>query len=345
MKRQFTEGCRGMRRVVAGSVAVAAVALALGACGSDDDTSSTGASTGAATAAAQASGTVDQKLFDLLPDQIKQDKKITFGALWETPPIIGIEPGDTSKPVGITPDLAVALTEVLGVEPEWKNMQWPAQLPGLQSGNVDALFGQVSDGKDREQVIDLVGFYRSPMGLLVQGGNPHGVKSMQEACGLKIGIPAGSQQGDVIKGNSEKFCTSQGKPAIKAAEYPGAQGAIVAIKAGTVDGWMDSTTSTRDIADKSNGAYENVVLPDDQIDPYMERIVGIAVSKNQPGLSNALAGAMQKLAESGQYQEIMEKWKAGDSLVPTEDIKVNYYTGLPAGKKGSASASTATTGG
>jgi len=298
---------------------------------------------GAVTACSGSSGTeqasapvaqavFDQSLHDLLPDKIKQSKQISFGALWETPPIIGVDTSDTSKPVGITPDLATALGQVLGVTPVWQNLQWPAQLPGLQSGNVDALFGQVSDGKEREKVVDLVGFYRSPLAVLVKGGNPRSLKTLADACGLKIGVPSGSQQEAVITANSEKFCTSQGKPAITSVGYPGAQGAIVAIKAGTLDGWMDAATSTREIAQQAGNAYDSVSLPDEQIDPYMERNVGIAVAKTQPGLVNALAGALVKLSESGIYQQTMRKWNAEDAVLPTDQIKVNGYTGIPAGQ-------------
>jgi ABC-type amino acid transport substrate-binding protein len=337
---QLTARLAVFTRVVAGMLAVIAVAATLSACGGSDDSSSSSDGAATTTTSSAAGSGEDAKLAAMLPEKIKSSGKVTFGALWETPPIIGVEGGDTSKPVGITPDLAAAIGKILGVQPEWKNMQWPAQLPGLQSGNVDALFGQVSDGKEREAVIDLVGFYQSPLGLLVASGNPKHIKTMADTCGLKIGIPAGSQQGDVVKGNSEKFCTSQGKPAIKAAEYPGAQGAIVGVKAGNVDAWMDATASVRDIAKKSKGTFDSVVLPDEQIDPYMERIVGIAVNKQNPGLSNALAGAMQKLAADGQYKEIMDKWGAGDSLVPTDKIKVNVYTGTPAGEKPSGTSTT-----
>jgi ABC-type amino acid transport substrate-binding protein len=324
--------------MVGALLAVLAVAATLSACGSDD--SGSGDDSAATTASSAAASGADAKLAAMLPQDIKSSGKVTFGALWETPPIIGVENGDTTKPVGITPDLATAIGKLLGVQVAWKNMQWPAQLPGLQSGNVDALFGQVSDGADREAVIDLVGFYQSPMGLLISGDNPEHIKTMADTCGLKIGIPAGSQQDRIVKGNSEKFCTSQGKPAIKAAQYPGAQGAIVGVKAGNVAAWMDATASVRDIAKKSGDTFGSVVLPDEQIDPYIERIVGIAVSKQNPGLSNALAGAMQKLAADGQYKQIMDKWDAGDSLVPTDKIKVNVYTGAPAGEKPSASSTT-----
>ncbi|MER6826096.1 transporter substrate-binding domain-containing protein [Streptosporangium sp. NPDC000563] len=325
-----------MRALVACSATVALV-VGVGGCGSDSSEGGPAqASASSTTPESSAASAFDQALHDQLPDRIKQSKQIVFGALWETPPIIGIEPGDTSKPVGITPDLAVALGEILGVTPVWKNLQWPAQLPGLQSGNVDALFGQVSDGKEREQVIDLVGFYRSPMSVLVKEGNPHGIKSLSDACGLKIGVPSGSQQEAVVKGNSEKFCVGQGKPAITPIGYPGAQGAIVAIKGGTVDAWMDVTVSVRVIAKESGTAFENVSLPDDQIDPYMERDVAIAISKENPGLSNALAGALGQLARSGEYRKVMDRWDSGDAALPAEDIKVNSYTGLPAGQGASA---------
>lgn len=323
---------RAVRALSTGLSAVVLMGM-VSACGgsSDDDKTTTTAATGD-----QAAATVDQALHDQLPEKVKERNRIEFGALWETPPIIGVEPGDTSKPVGIAPDLAQAIGRVLGVETGWKNMQWPAQLPGLQSGNVDALFGQVSGGKEREQVVDLTAFYRSPLGLLLAAGKGEQVKSFADACGMKIGVPAGSQQVDVVAQNSKKLCVAEGKPAIKSVGYPGAQGAIVAIKGGNVDAWMDSTTSVRDIAKKSNGTFDSMVLPDDQIDPYMERNVTIAVSKSNSGLSRAFAGAMQKLSQSGEYQKIMEKWESGDAIVPEDMLVVNFYSGLAAGEKGSA---------
>lgn len=331
MKAPRTTHRRAVRALATGLSAVVLAGLASGCGGSSDDG---GGSTAAASE--QAATTVDQALHDQLPERIRQRNRIVFGALWETPPIIGIEPGDTSKPVGISPDLAIAIGRVLGVETSWKNMQWPAQLPGLQSGNVDALFGQVSDGKQREQVVDLVGFYRSPLGLLLAEGKGAQIKSLADACGLKIGVPAGSQQVDVVNGNSKKSCVAQGKPAIKAVGYPGAQGAIVAIKGGGVDAWMDSTTSVRDIAKKSNGSFDSIVLPDAEIDAYMERGVAIATAKTQPGLADALAGALQKLSQSGEYQKVMERWDSADATMPEDQLKVNVYTGLAAGEKGSA---------
>ncbi|MEV7013842.1 transporter substrate-binding domain-containing protein [Streptosporangium sp. NPDC051022] len=336
----MTKTTRVADRSTAGALVTCALTVVLAATGCSGSASGgSGASGGSDERQAQASPSTafDQSLHDQLPDRIKQSKQIVFGALWETPPIIGIDPKDTSKPVGITPDLAVALGDVLGVKPVWKNLQWPAQLPGLQSGNVDALFGQVGGGEDREKVVDLVGFYQSPMAILVKGGNPRGLESFANACGMKIGVPSGSTQEATVKGNSDKLCVSQGKAPITAVGYPGAQGAIVAIKSGALDGWMDSATSIRAIAKQSGNTFDGVTLPTEQTDPYMgQDNVSIAMSKAQPGLSNALAGALASLSRSGAYQQIMQKWDAADAVLTVEEIKVNPVTGLPAGQGASS---------
>jgi len=179
-------------------VSAMAAAVVLAGCGGSSGSTETDAASKPA-----GSQAFDQKLFDLLPEDIQQSKVISFGALWETPPYISVDPKDTKTPIGVTPDLAAAVSEVLGVTPKWQNMQWPAQLPGLQAGNVDALWGQVSDTAEREQsVADIVAWSQSPLALLVASGNPEDIGKLGDACGLKVAVPIGSQQSQAVAGVS-----------------------------------------------------------------------------------------------------------------------------------------------
>lgn len=272
----------------------------------------------------------DQKLFDLLPKDIQESKTISFGALWETPPVISVDPKDTKTPIGITPDLAAGVSEILGVTPKWQNMQWPAQLPGLQAGNIDVLWGQVSDSKEREEsVADIISWSQSPLALLVASGNPEGLGALGDACGLKIAVPIGSQQSAAVEGVSGTAC--DGEEPIEAVEYPGAQQAIVALKAGSVDGWFDTASSIREAADA--GGFDVVPLEQEEIGDYMGTISGVAIAKEQPGLTQAIHGALVQLVESGEYQDVLDKWEVGDNALPAEEIKINGFTGIEAGEK------------
>lgn len=291
---------------------------------------STRASSAAMPASAVAPG-FDQKLFNLLPARIKKSKKVSFGALWETPPIIGVDPKKPNVPVGLAVDLVAAVGKVLGITPVWKNLQWPAQLPGLQSGNVDVLWGQVSDTREREQSIaDMVSWMQNPWAILLAGGNPKGVTSLSNACGLKIAVPNGSQQEAVVAGNNAKYCSSKPMTTIG---YPGAQEAVVAIKAGGADAWLDSAPSIGSIVKAAPSDFTSVPLPNAQLLPYGSNISGVAISKRQAGLTRAIAGALKKIAvDGGAYQAAMKKWGTSGGTMPAKHIKINIFTGLPAGK-------------
>ena len=310
----------GLRKVALGVAVVATAAAALAA------------TAGASPAKKAAAPAYDAKIAALLPDSVKQSKKISFGALWETPPVISADPKNPSKPVGLAVDLTDAVAAVLGITPVYKNTQWPAQIPGLQSGAVDVLWGQISDTKEREQsVADIVAWMQDPMALLLAGGNPKGVKSLQTACGLKIAVPPGSTMEALVKGVSDKYCA--GKSAISTVNYPGAKEAIVAIKAGTVDGWTDAGSSIADVVKKDPKNYSMVPVANSLVMEFTSNISGIAVNKKNTGITLALAAALKKIAApGGAYATIMKKYGLTGATMKAKDIKVNTFTGIPAGK-------------
>ncbi len=307
-------------RRIALPVSLALLTGVLAACGSS--------SSGGSSDTAAAAGSADSTLVAELPDSVKSSKQISFGALWETPPVISVTTGNTSTPVGVAPDLAAALAPVLGVSIKWQNMQWPAQLPGVQSGAVNALFGQVSATAEREtSVVDLIPFYRSSMALLMTPDKASGVTGLASMCGKKVGVPVGSIQSDTVKAVSKASCNGND---IKLAEYSGATAAISAVRAGTVDAWMDSTTSQKAVVAKAGNAFTEVEVPDSEFAP---QYTTIAVSKSEPGLTKALLGAMQKIMADGSYAKVMEKYDLKDAEITSDELVVNPVTKTPVGQK------------
>jgi ABC-type amino acid transport substrate-binding protein len=292
-------------------------ATTLTACGADDPSTS-------ASGGGNSSGD-NPALFDTLPDKIKSSGAVTLGALWETPPVISVTASNTSTPVGIAPELADALAPLLGVDMKWKNMQWPAQLPGVQAGAVDALFGQVTITEDREQsVVDLVPFSKATMSLLMSADDADGVTSLADMCGKKLGVPVGSVQTQEVEEASKSYC---GSDEIEIESYQGATLAINAVKAGTVTAWLDNSTS-QDAAVKADSSLAAVVMPDEDIAP---QYTGIAVGKKLPGLTNALVDGLRQLIDDGTYAEILEKYDSASSAVTADEVKANPLTGTAVG--------------
>ncbi|WP_432488810.1 MULTISPECIES: transporter substrate-binding domain-containing protein [Kineococcus] len=304
------------------AAAVLCLAVLTSACSSSTEAASeTSASAAPAPSLAQ-----DAALHEMLPEEVKSSGSLTLGALWETPPMIGVDPADTSTPVGVAPDLAAALGQVLGVQVQWQNMQWPAQLPGVQSGAVDALMGQVTDTAEREQsVVDLVPFYKSTESLLLPKDNPEGVQSLKDMCGLTVGVPVGSTQSETVTAVSDASCAGN---AIELAEYQGATAAISAVRAGTVDAWLDTTTTQEQAVQASSGAFVAQVLPEDE---SPANLTAIAVGKANPGLSNALAGAVKALINDGTYADVLAAHEVQAAAISAEEVVVNPITGTAPG--------------
>lgn len=275
-----------------------------------------------------AESSYDESLHDLLPDSIKDSGTISFGGLWETPPVLSVDPGDPTAPVGFAPELAERFGEILGVEVEWQNLAWPAQIPGLQAGSVDALFGQVSINAERElSVLDLLPFQSRVHGLLVAAGNPEDINAIADLCGLTIAVPIGSAQSAKVIEINEKDCTGKGEDAIKLAEYQGAAPAVQALRAGTVDAWLDVMPNIQATVDSNSDVFAGVEVPEEEMPVEFS---GIAVSKENPGLSEALLGAMRIVIEDGSYAEIYGEDEL--SMITAEDLRINPITGTPAGE-------------
>ncbi|PKZ66895.1 hypothetical protein CYJ73_03975 [Gordonia terrae] len=296
---------------LSGACVAAALAVALGACSTGTVSEPTGAGT-------PASG---------LPAQIAASGALELGAEWSTPPIVGVDPSNTSQPFGIAPDLAAAIGNDLGLTPRWRNMQWPAQLPGLQSGAVDALFGQISDTREREAgEFDLVPFIKTTESLLMSSDKAAGITSLADMCGKTVGAPVGGVQVASVRAVSDERC---GSDPIKISEFQGGVAAVNAVRSGAITAWLDTTPSQKS-AVAADSELTAVVVPDEEIEPIY---TAIAVSKKNGSLATALAESLRRLSENGTYARILADHDSADSSVEIDEITVNPLTGTPAGTK------------
>ncbi|MDF0602449.1 transporter substrate-binding domain-containing protein [Psychromarinibacter sp. C21-152] len=271
---------------------------------------------------------VDTELRDLLPADIKEAGTIVASGAFDNPPAIFADVNDTSVAKGIAPDLSHAMGEILGVTFEWRNTQWPGQLPGLDAGTFDVVWGQISVTEQRErELIDLVPWYQSGIGFLVEEGNPSEVSDWESLCGQIVGVSLGSIFVDVVKNASAKYCADSA--AIRINEYQGNE--EPALRSGQVNAVMDTYTVLTQMADAIPGV-EAVELPQEQSFEFFPGLAGIGVSKEDPGLSKALAGALRSLHENGTWQAIAERYDAGADVPPLDLVKVNALTDTPVGE-------------
>jgi polar amino acid transport system substrate-binding protein len=285
-----------MRTTTSRVVAVLfATLLVASACGSKSSDSSKSSGTTTTTAG------IDAALAAKLPEKVKTAGKIVVATDASYAPNEFFKEDNTTIQ-GMDVDLGKALGGVLGVDVTFENASFDTIIPSLGT-RYDLGISSFTDSKEREQSVDMVTYFQAGTSFLVQKGKNQDLSSLDALCGKKVGVEKGTVQLDDATAQSTT-CTQAGKAAVDVQAFPDQAGANTALSSGQVDVVMLDTPVAEYQAKLSDGAFE-VIGESYGVAPY-----GIAVPKTAEyaGMTDALLGAIQKLASNGTYSSILKTW-------------------------------------
>ena len=201
------------------------------------------------------------------------------------------------NPTGWGVELANAVAEEMGLEPEWQIMPFEGILPRIEEGAINMGSSSFTDNAERQKTVDFVNFldagsmWAAPVGSNV---NP------DDACGLTIAVQADTvQHTDELPAKS-KACEDAGKPAIEILPFDGQPAATTAVVQGQAAAFSADFPVTVDAVNSTDGVLETVGEMFDAA-PY-----GFAVQKGS-GMDKAVQKALQTLMDNGTYLEILTK--------------------------------------
>ncbi|MBE2278437.1 MAG: transporter substrate-binding domain-containing protein [Rhodobacteraceae bacterium] len=253
---------------------------------------------------------------------------IVVAGNFDNPPGLFADMNDPWKPLGVAPELSAAMGEILGVEFEWRNTQWPGQLPGLDAGTFDLAWGQITVTEQRErEILDVIPWAVHSLGLLVPEGNPEGITNWSSACGHSVAVAPGSIFVNILHSASDAHCVSAGLQPIIVREYQGDE--VTSIRSGQAEAALDSHTVLHRMAE-GMGQFGAVELPYEETREY-SGMAGIAMKKEDVGLANALVGALRVLHENGTWMQIANGHDAQVDVPALDQVAINVLSGTPAG--------------
>ncbi|MCX5531364.1 ABC transporter substrate-binding protein [Streptomyces sp. NBC_00006] len=287
------------RIAAVGAIAVAGTLLLTG-CGdqtkSDDSTKS---------------GSTSAPLADKLPKEIRDKGVIRVGSDIAYAPV---EFKDKSgKAIGIDPDLAKAMGKQLGVTFQFQNATFDTLVTGLKSNRYDIAMSAMTDTKDRQNGVDsdtgkkvgdgvdFVDYFNAGVSIYTPKGKTQGIKTWDDLCGKKIVVQRGTVSHDLAKSQAKK-CKSGKKLGIQS--FDDDQQAQTRLRSGGADaGSSDFPVAA--YAVKTAGGGKDFQLVGDQVEaaPY-----GVAVSKDQKQLRDAIKAALDAIIKSGEYDKVIAKW-------------------------------------
>ena len=288
-------------RSIAACLLGAALCVSAAACGTSNEASSSGSETSAASPQAYDVSKIetDEEIAALLPDSVKQDGVLTVGMDTSYAPAEFLAE-DGKTPVGYDVDLSNALAKVLGLKAD------------QQVSKFDVGISSYTITPERMDAVDFVSFYKAGSTWVTKKGNPTNVDTA-DLCGVRVAVQTGTTQEEEVTQMSED-CTKNGKDAID-----------ILSNALQTDVTTNVTTGKADVfyADSPVAGYA-ITQTDGQLEALGEDVgvtkQGIVVKKGDKQTAEALQKAMQKLMDSGVYEEILEQWGAQSGAVDKSEV-------------------------
>lgn len=238
------------------------------------------------------------KLYRSLPADIKTKGKLTFATDPTDPPFQFYSAANNL--VGAEIDLANAVGKVLGVKVEFVTSGFSAIIPGVEAGRFDASVSAFASTTARQKIVDFVTYFNSSRAFLYRKGTLPNIKTEDDLCGLKVGIPAGTTMAKAIVGLSTN-CTTAGKSAIAYSLYPDQATTVLAVKSGRADLTILSAHVSSWWQQNGNGEFDVLLRPTEGADYN-----GMVVRKGS--LTNVMQKAIQRLMDDGTFTTIFTKW-------------------------------------
>ncbi|MDQ1617855.1 MAG: polar amino acid transport system substrate-binding protein [Actinomycetota bacterium] len=288
-------------------VVVAAIALLAAGCGSGSGDTATSPTSKVPTQQQ------DSSLNAKLPNAVQKAGVIKIGTEALYPPFESFG-SDNKTIVGLDPDLANALGQVLGVKVSMTHTAFDGLLTALDGGRFDIVMAAITDTKARQAKYDFADYFTTGQAIVVKKGNPAGIKGVPELCGKSVSVLTASTQEKLLGEFNTKECAAK---KIKVTALPSDKDALLQVQTGRADANFTQDAVGRYNAKTIGGGNQFEVA---NSAPMLPTPVGVVFTKDNTQLRDAFKAALEQLISNGTYEKILAKHDLAGGAVQTVTI-------------------------
>ena len=289
-----------------------ALALLAGGCGGDDVPGSTAKGT---------SDTIEvnEAIRQSLPEAIRERGTLRFATDPSYAPMESYA-ADGRTVIGFDPDLAAALSSVLGIKIEMVAADFSAALDDTAKGEFDGVLSAMTDTVEREKKADFINYLSAGTAIVVRRGNPSGITDLKDLCGRVVAVERATVQQDLLE-RSQQGCGS--KP-ITIRSFKTNADALLQVRTGRAVAILNDYPPAAELTNGPSTRSHYQLASTVQYEPGL---YGIAIAKNNTQLRDALHEALDELLRTGVYHELLSRWGLTTGALQT--TSVNGAGGAP----------------
>lgn len=231
-----------------------------------------------------------------------EEGKLLVGSCLDYPPFESVKNGE---PTGFDVDISTEIADRLGLEIEFIKANFDNIFTDLAGGKFDMVAAASTITAERQQIVDFSDpYFNSRQGLTVNTAETPDIATTDD---LGEGDVVGAQKGTTGLAWAKDNLASQG---VEIKTYDAAPEAFTQLEGGAITAVVNDEGSS--IAEVEQRSDLEVVQAIDTDEKY-----GLALSKDNPDLTEAINGALAEIIEDGTYAQLFTKYFP-DQPVPEE---------------------------
>jgi polar amino acid transport system substrate-binding protein len=245
------------------------------------------------------------------PDRVKAAGTLTTCTDMTNPPSASYEE-DGTTPEGFDVDIAAEIARRWGVTSTlYESAEFDFLIRDLRAGKCDLVIADMtSTYGNRAEQADFVDYLRTWLAFFVAPGNPRGITTLDDLAGKSIAVDPGYAPEAALRAASDELVAA-GTPAIDIITTKMSDEKWVEeLVAGRVDALAGESVEAVYRVDKPPFAGVSEV-GGPALDPQP---LGIAIRKDDAGMKDAVAAAIDAMYADGTMQSIVEKWGMTDAV-------------------------------
>ncbi len=204
---------------------------------------------------------------------------------------------------GLHPDMGREIAERLCLEPEFRNVGFEVQIPGLANQRWDMINTGMYYNEDRAKIMRLVPYTVNALAIVVERGNPLGVEGYDELAGHPVGTEiAGFADALIREINDEQV--EAGFDPMRIQAFNTFAEAFAALGAGQVRAVFGPDATAAYYAER--GAFD---VGASGLNPGLPSAFGFDGASGEV-LAEAVADVLRDMVEDGTYHEMLAAYGA-----------------------------------
>lgn len=229
-------------------------------------------------------------------ERIKESGKIVVGTEGLYYPVTYFDK-ETKELTGLDVEIVKELGKRLGLEVEFKTMEFDGLLPSLRSGKIDLAANDFTVTEERKEKFDFTIPYKYSYGSAIVRENDDSIQKVEDLKGKKVG---GS-----LTSNYSKFAEAQGAEVVA---YTGSDSVLPDIVNGRVDAMLNDYLVLIQTLEQYNKPGLKLV----EGLKFEPNVGAFVIQKDSPELKEKLDQELQKMIDDGTIGELSLKFFKAD---------------------------------